>query len=347
MPRRRVSLSGLRAASAFIPTVCCARSPGTEGIPGDALEAVRRMRIATRAALAAGTRGMLVDVLAPGVRRASRTFDSRVHAIIVAGLVDSFAPALRPDAPKVRVCLPGPKAALDVKTFYTQRASKHSGRNEPVKVQDSGQSEKDIDGSKQQGIPVSSVEIDVLGGSQVSSTVAGLVIVDPPRDVNAIQDLRELVRSAVSFNIPVAILNHPQPGSVHEIAECAGEIPLEVSRFKTVFLLAPFAIRMADNASDDLTSGMLSVGATKSLGRYVLYYEFPGAWQLWRYQQADAGKSYIPNTVADFLQLATQQQNPQVKPGYLLCETWDDRPSEQALFSAVTRAVRDANEQQE
>jgi hypothetical protein len=283
---------------------------------------------------------MLVDVLVASMRRDNRTFDAAVHAAVVAALCRSLAPALTSDRNAVKLFLPGPAAALSAQQYLVATADAAAQQFAEGSA---------VDGGLLSAPPV---EIAVLGAGELSENTGALVVVDPTGEGAAVGELRSLVRSAFDARAPVLVLNHPQPGSVHEIAGVPGELPLELDAFEKVFTLAPFAIRTKEGPSGG--------GASRKVGRFVLRHSFPTAWELWRQDEdADADRP-TPGTVSELLNLASSSSSAfaevdtgSVEEGleagkqgnetYALCKRWPHRPSEIELFAAVSKASQERN----
>lgn len=302
----------------FITPVCC--------VPANAHAATSQLRASVHAALLRGRPNMLIDVLVQSVRREARTFDALVHSTVVAGICRSVGPALRTDAPGVLLVMAGTRAALDAQEYFGQE----EGTGEGV----------DEEGDEWQSAPPPPVEIVVLGAGGVRDGVGAVVVVDPPGKGEAIMELRKLVREASAARRPVLVLNHPQPGSIHEIAQCVGDLPLELARFEHVFTIAPFALRVREGAQAGL-----------GVGQFVLSHAFPGKWSLWRVRQegreGDVEKVDVPGTVDALMRMVAGGKGDEENKGdkrdgesYALCQSWDRKPSEEELLSAVTRATR-------
>lgn len=323
---------------AFIPVFCCARESDhvNQGVPVDAAAAATQVRAATTSALASGRRTMLVDVLVQSVRRNARTFDAKVYGGLVASLCRSLTPALSESSPYVKLCLPGPGAVLDVRQHFDDAASLAAASSKEI-----------VSGEKPASVALPDVEIEVLGAGSISDETGALVIVDPPGKGRSVGDLRRLVREATAKRRPVLIMNHPQPGSVFEIADCLGDLPYEIVDFESVYTLAPFALRVKEG--EELGRGV---------ARFVLLHAFPGAWQLWLVREESTatagGASNTPDTVSQFLGLVSADASKSARDGeisrapmgdngeqeYKLCEEWREKPSEDFLFKAVKRAMR-------
>jgi hypothetical protein len=306
--------------------VCCTTPSERRGVPVDARTAASLVRAATRAALAAGHRTMLVDVLASSMRRDARTFDSQVHCIVVAGLAEALAPALAQEAPSVLLVMAGPRAALDVQQYFAAAEKEADGR----------QSQQQGDGTAERHSPPRPpVEIAVLGAGAVGESNGAVVIVDPPARGEPMLELRRLVRAATAMRRPVVVLNHPQPGCVHEVAQCSGSLPIEMMSFRSVFTLAPFALRIKEGAN-----------AGRGVARFVLMHVYPGSWQLWLVRADAVGPAVeTPGTVSELLGMVGAGAGEQVKPkdgrnGYDLCQEWKGKPSDESLSAAVNRASK-------
>jgi hypothetical protein len=178
------------------------------------------------------------------------------------------------------------------------------------------------------------VEIDMLGAGEFLETNGALLVVEPPGVSNSVVELERIVYGAMKRNCPVVILNHPQPGSVHKITGYPGQLPSWLTAFESVFMLAPFAI----HATPEKTYPSQKILA----GRFVLLRVFPTGWELWR-QQGAGGFASTPNSPVELNELASRERRrtPEQKvKEYILCEQWDDRPSERDLFEAVTLATK-------
>jgi Domain of unknown function (DUF1995) len=328
---RRVAESVHSVEMAFIPLLCSLGS--APGVPHDARSAVRRLRGATQAALALGKRGLLVDVLVESMRRDARTFDAAVHALVIEGIVRSLAVALRDDAPSIRLLVPGTRAALHLTDHFAGVAAREQERavRAHPRSPDQGLAE---DGGFFVALPP--VEIDMLGTGRFRDTNGALLVLQPPGVGSATNELVSVVQSALKRSRPVVVVNCPQEGSVHKITGYPGQLPPELTPFEPVFLLAPFAIHAQP--------GTTSAAARKLAGRFVLLRVFPSGWQLWR-QQERVGRTSTPNSFpAEPKGLAsvsagTHFRESNRQKGYDLCEEWNERPDEQALFDAVTRAT--------
>lgn len=311
---------------AYIVPFCCSKPDKTFGngnggaVPRDAKHACRQLRAATRAALASGYRNMLVDVLAEPMRRSSRTYDFEVHCCVVESICRALKPALSHESPNVMVATSGPKTALNVRQYFQKS------------------SELIVAEQSDEHLPPP-VRIEILGAGRVNDSVGAVVVVDPVGNGSGMLELRKLVRSAMAIERPVIVLNHPQPGSLHKIANCSGALPLELSQFSSVYTMAPFALR--------LTTGTGSAShASRGFGRFVFTHAFPGKWQLWRVQDTRSscdGTAAVetPDTVAELLSMSSAEENETL---YALMAEWTAKPTEQALIAVVNRAGREESQ---
>jgi hypothetical protein len=315
---------------AFIPNMCTLGSG--PGVPNDARAAVRRLRGATQAALAVGKRGLLVDVLVESMRRDARTFDAAVHAIVIESIVRSLALTLRDDAPSIRLVVPGTRAALHLTDHFAAVAEREERARAVPRPQNQGAAGRRFT-DRPAALPP--VEIDLLGAGRFRDSNGALLVLQPPGVGSAMDELVSIVQNALSQSRPVVVVNCPQEGCVHKITGYPGQLPSELTPFEPVFLLAPFAIHAQH--------GNMSTTARNLAGRFVLLRVFPSGWQLWR-QQEPGGRTSPQNSFPAVLNgqasvtgMTGFRESKQ--KAYDLCEEWNERPDEQDLFNAVTRAT--------
>lgn len=333
------SLARLRVC----PARCSAGSPfeagerTPQGVPGNATAAATRLQAATRSAIIAGRRGLFVDVLVEAVRRDARTYDASVHAVIIRALLQALMPCLPDNAPRVAVFVRGSKAALDSRALFHSSSTSNATSDNSSSQQDDNNQDDPFSENKTDSEKLPEVEINVLGSGDISDKCGALVIIEPPARGTAVRDVRHLIRQAGKRHIPVIVLNQPQEDSVHKIAGYAGSIPYEMMNFDTVFMLAPFAIIPADP----------NLQSRDTRGRFVLFRVFPGEWQLWKHTEQGTEEEETPSTVSQLLDIAqattTKNTKPdsiisQTKEGYVLSKVWTEKPTEDMIFRAVSRA---------
>lgn len=261
-------------------------------VPSDANAAARAIQTSVRTALLKGHRRLCVDVLTAAVDVRARTFDDRAANAVLTALIHAVQPVLPIDTPSIQVIVPRLSAVLRVKRWVTHLPRVHVG---------------------------------VLGVDEPD--VDAVVLWEP--GVERVVEVRRLLKHLWIARRVVIVVNHPREDDLYRTLGYGGGLPFEMTRFESVFVLAPFALRDEE-------------GKAKAHGeRFVVVRQFPSKWALWRYMGKEKrfnGSSNAQLGGEDDGGMLDPMQMEEVQE-YDLCAEFDDRPSASQLLQAVQREI--------
>lgn len=148
------------------------------------------------------------------------------------------------------------------------------------------------------------------------------VVLDPPAKGDAILELRRLLQRAQKARLPVIVHNHPREDALYSMLGYGGHIPFELTKFEPAFVLAPFAL--APKRLEELK------GPQQLPPRFVVLRKYPDDWALWRFVGPDANEERPRET--DPVEMEQLDE-------YVLCEEFQERPTDNQLVQAVHRAL--------
>lgn len=148
------------------------------------------------------------------------------------------------------------------------------------------------------------------------------VVLDPPAKGEAIVELRRLLQRAHKAGLPVIVHNHPREDALYSMLGYGGHIPFELTKFEPAFVLAPFAL--SPKRPDEVK------GPQQPPPRFVVLRKYPDDWALWRFVGPDANDGRPRET--DPVEMEQLDE-------YLLCEEFQERPTDNQLVQAVHRAL--------
>ncbi|KAI0557722.1 hypothetical protein FGB62_269g04 [Gracilaria domingensis] len=207
-------------------------------------------------------------------------FDDPAAEVVFSALVESVQPLLSDSEPSVQVVVSGSAGALRVQKWLAR--------------------------SQFQG-----VSVDVLGAEE-RHDARSVVVIDPPTGRGVLQ-FRRLLREAHGREAHVVVHNQPREDSLYKLLGFGGYLPMEMMRYESAFMMAPFALQDSEGASG---------------GRFVVLRQYPGPWQLWRYFGEDSSMLKVGS-----------ERRVDGADEYKLCQEFKSRPGSEELIQAISNVL--------